>query len=242
MWVDRGGDIGAHRRLKARATTTRASRRSVVVSAEAGAERPGWYPGKAPAPHLDGSLPGDFGFDPLSLSADPEMRKWMVQAELQHARWAMLGVAGAVAPELLTKIGVADLPNWVDAGTYQYWAPAGPLFFIQLAMFNWAEVRRWQDMKNPGSMNTDPLFGYNSNDTNTDVGYPGGLFDKLGYAKDPAKAKELKLKEIKNGRLAMVAFLGICAQYVQTGQGPVENLFSHLASPGSVGYFGSQGL
>ncbi|OUS42970.1 PSI-associated light-harvesting chlorophyll a/b-binding protein [Ostreococcus tauri] len=228
MWVDRGGDIGAHRRLKARATTTRASRRSVVVSAEAGAERPVWYPGKAPAPHLDGSLPGDFGFDPLSLSADPEMRKWMVQAELQHARWAMLGVAGAVAPELLTKIGVADLPNWVDAGTYQYWRRRPALLHsngdVQLGRSS--PLARHEE---PGSMNTDPLFGYNSNDTNTDVGYPGGLFDKLGYAKDPAKAKELKLKEIKNGRLAMVAFLGICAQYVQTGQGPVENLFSHIA-------------
>merc|ERR1711971_292065 len=76
------------------------------VAVSANADRPVWYPGKAPAAHLDGSLPGDYGFDPLSLSADPEMRQWMVQAELQHARWAMLGVAGCVAPELLTNIGV----------------------------------------------------------------------------------------------------------------------------------------
>jgi|TARA_B100000683_G_scaffold58925_2_gene56871 hypothetical protein len=225
------------RRLKqTRATTkTAASRQSVVVSANA--DRPVWYPGKAPAAHLDGSLPGDYGFDPLSLSADPEMKKWMVQAELQHARWAMLGVAGAVAPELLTKIGTADLPNWAEAPNYDYWAPAGPLFFIQMAMFNWAEIRRWQDMKNPGSVNTDPLFGYNSNDTNTDVGYPKGLFDKLNYAKDEKVTAELKQKEIKNGRLAMVAFAGIVVQYCATGVGPLENLAAHMANPGTVSVF-----
>ena len=81
------------------------------------------------------------------------------------------------------------------------------------------------------------MFGDNTNDANTDVGYPKGLFDKFGWAKDEKTTAELKLKEIKNGRLAMLAFLGICAQYVQTGVGPVENLFSHMGNPGQVGVF-----
>lgn len=40
------------------------------------------------------SLAGDYGFDPLGLGEDPESLKWYVQAELVHARFAMLGVAG----------------------------------------------------------------------------------------------------------------------------------------------------
>ena len=162
-----------------------------------------------------------------------------VQAELMHCRWAMLGLAGMVGPELLTKIGMADLPNWIDAGKWDgYWLGAGPLFFVQMAMMNWAEVRRWQDMKAPGTMNEDPLTGANKGDTNTDVGYPKGLFDPMGYAKDPKKAEELKRKEIANGRLAMVAIVGCFAQAISTGTGPVDNLFTHLADPGHNNIFG----
>lgn len=51
------------------------------------------------------SLAGDNGFDPLALAEDPENLKWFVQAELVNGRWAMLGVAGMLLPEVFTKIG-----------------------------------------------------------------------------------------------------------------------------------------
>lgn len=51
----------------------------------------------------------------------------------------------------------------------------------------------------------------------------GRFFDPLGMAEGPLYAK-YKENEIKNGRLAMVAFFGFCAQHAATGKGPIENL------------------
>lgn len=226
---------GARVAVGAQATRRSAARAELKLNvAGAGAERPLWWPGKEAPEHLDGTLTGDYGCDPFSLSVDPGMRSWMVQAELQHARWAMLGFLGATGAELMTKEGLINAPLWFDAGEVEYFTDANTLVAIQLLFFAWAEGRRWMDMTNPGSVNADPLFGASSGYvcTGTEVGYPGGKwFDPFGLADDKEKYEVLKLKEIKNGRLCMIAWVGMAAQASATKEGALDNWLAHIQDP-----------
>jgi len=173
------------------------------------------------------------GFDPLGLSADKEKLKWYVQAELVHGRWAMLGAAGVLAPDVFAHIGLSTAPgaptNWVEAQTYTYWGSAATIGIVNLWLVSWAEHRRGQDIAVPGSASDDPIFTSNKLPQGA-VGYPGGIFDPMNMS-----SPERKLKEIKNGRLAMVAWLGFIAQAAHTGSySPIDNLATHLAAPFST--------
>ena len=51
-------------------------------------------------------------------------------------------------------------------------------------------------------------------------------FDPLGMKND-----DMREKEIKNGRLAMAAFVGFSSQAAVQGKGPIASLKYHLADP-----------
>ena len=207
-------------------------RRLVISNAKAG----NWYPGAASPKWLDGSLPGDYGFDPLKLGTEPDQLKWFAQAELLHARFAMLGCLGILVPEAASKLGV-DWPganvDWVEAATFQYDADSKVYFVIQLFLMHWVEIRRYQDMEKAGSVNQDPIFKKYKLPEDNKPGYPGGIFDPFGWTtrKNGPSLEELQLKEIKNGRLAMMGFLGFWLQYNVQGKGPITCWGDHLANP-----------
>ncbi|QDZ20139.1 light-harvesting protein of photosystem I [Chloropicon primus] len=207
-----------------------------------GRDRPLWYPGGDAPAHLTGELPGDFGFDPLNLGSDPDLLVWFQQAELQHARWAMVGAAGILVPELL-----GSKVLWTEAGAQSYAIPWQGLLGVQLFMMGWAESRRWEDIRQPGSQNKGSIYTSLSwADEGNDLGYPGGdFFDPLRYQfkfdKNPELMKEFREKEIKNGRLAMVSLVGFAAQTFVTGKGPIQCWLDHIADPGHQTLFQNMG-
>ncbi|GFR43360.1 hypothetical protein Agub_g4431 [Astrephomene gubernaculifera] len=217
------------------------SRKAVVTCVA----RQSWLPGSETPKHLDTpaalAMAGNFGFDPLGLGKDAEALRWYQQAELVHSRTAMTAVAGILIPGLLTKAGVLSVPEWYDAGKVAIdnsFAPFSSLLAVQMFLCGFVEVKRWQDFRKPGSqaepgsfLGLEGAFGGSG-----DNGYPGGIFDPLGLSKDASKLADWKLKEIKNGRLAMMALLGFAAQKGATGAGPIDNLSAHLADPWHVNF------
>jgi light-harvesting complex I chlorophyll a/b binding protein 3 len=214
-----------------------------------GREKTGlWFASNQSLGYLDGSLPGDFGFDPLGVY-EPDGKgfalspSWLQYSEVIHARWAMLGAVGCIAPEILGALGFIPADTAVvwfrsgvipPAGSYeQYWSDPYTIFFVEVILMQFAELKRWQDYRNAGSQGKQYFLGIEKVLCGSgNPSYPGGpFFNVLGMGKTEAEANELKLKEIKNGRLAMLAMFGYGAQAVLTGKGPYENLADHLADP-----------
>ena len=169
----------------------------------------------SPPPHKHTPLraPSSPGFDPLRLGANPETLPYLQEAELMNGRWAMHATAGILFTDAV------GLPKFWEAGE----AALGDwdlktLVAIQVVVMGFLEAAR--------------IRGFMATGESGVVGnFP---FDPTGQD-SPA----MKVKEVKNGRLAMMSFLGMVSQYAVTGTSPLEGLKAHMANPTGVNIFTS---
>jgi len=200
--------------LSSRVLATRRVGRSSARSVTVCAARPTWYPGATPPKHLDGTMLGDYGFDPLRLgSKDKDVLKYYREGELTNGRWAMAAVVGILFTDLV------GLGNWWEAGAnVQSSFDLKTLIIVEVVTFAILEGFRAKAYEKTGETGLGPF----------------APFDPMGMRSD-----ETRLKELKNGRLAMVAFLGFCSQAAVQGMGPIGCLQKHLADPGHNNIFTS---
>eukprot|EP00607_Mallomonas_marina_P001475 CAMPEP_0182426434 /NCGR_PEP_ID=MMETSP1167-20130531/12921_1 /TAXON_ID=2988 /ORGANISM="Mallomonas Sp, Strain CCMP3275" /LENGTH=210 /DNA_ID=CAMNT_0024607853 /DNA_START=56 /DNA_END=688 /DNA_ORIENTATION=- len=188
-----------------------ASRNGAIMMA---AERSKSIPFLIKPAKLDGTTAGDEGFDPLGLSNIEELGidlYWMREAELKHCRVAMLATFGLLMQEIgVVFPGNPHLANQVDA----FWEVVDKnpnaigAAFVVLGI---AELFS-------GLAITE---GRKSGDR-----APGDFsFNPFNLGQSDASKKDLALKEVRNGRLAMWAAAGILMQEATTSKGALEAMF-----------------
>ena len=192
---------------------------------------------------LDGKMAGDKGFDPLGFASSvPKLRIYR-EAELKHGRLAMLAALGwPVAEQLNGPLAkAAGLPSMLTAGGLDPSvlnggiAAVSPFYwFGVLAFASATELYATQMQKRAGFRSTLAALGF-ENLTGQDIDgdgqvgeptmlavdmayLPGDLgFDPLGLFKGTEKQKmNMQLKEVNNGRLAMIAITGYAFQEAAT--------------------------
>ena len=125
-------------------------------------------------------------------------QKWLREAEVKHGRICMLAFVGFVAGDLLPLPGVTlSSVAAHDANLGEYGGAMGQIFW-------WIGL-----VEILGSI---PAINYTMNGGDREPG--DYAFDPLGFiaSATPAQKEEMQLKELKNGRLAMMAFSGIVTQ------------------------------
>lgn len=147
---------------------------------------------------------GDVGFDPLGFSDNFDM-KWLREAEIKHGRASMLATLGFVMQQWWT------LPGYEHVADSNL-APSVVGFSAMAQIVLWMGVLEF--WTNKGNVTMETMFS-------DPARVPGDLgFDPMGLAKGKSEEEmaAMQLKEIKNGRLAMLAIGGMIHHNWITGE------------------------
>jgi len=144
---------------------------------------------------------GDSGFDPLGFSDYFDM-KWLRESELKHGRASMLATVGFVVQQFVTLPGMTHVD---DSNLAPEAAGISPMLQIVFGM----GIVEWYT--NNGNITMENMFSDPKR-------VPGQLgFDPMGMAKG-GMSEDIQLKELKNGRLAMLAIGGMIHHNIVTGE------------------------
>eukprot|EP00913_Durusdinium_trenchii_P007279 g6841.t1 len=143
---------------------------------------------------------GRYEFDPLGFSKKTELVPYFREAELKHGRLAMLAWVGLVVPDFVRlpgeKFSFEAVPVSIDAHDAFLGATgvnAQVLFWVSILELCCAKkVFEWNSVEVAGDYGLTSLF-----------------------PSDEEGQKKMRLAELKNGRLAMLAFAGAGCQPLQ---------------------------
>merc|ERR1719231_497868 len=169
----------------------------------------------AAACQSSGLTDAETGFDPLYFSDFLDI-KFLREAELKHGRICMLASTGYMAQEFFSLPSYPGYsPNPIEAVSSV--PPEGLLQIV--AFVSWLEI-----VSNKGKFSMSDMF--------EDGRAPGDLgFDPLKFGDNTATRARLELAELKNGRLAMLAFSGMIHQTFVTGKPLFASLGEIFATP-----------
>ncbi len=182
------------------------------------------------SPYLTGELAGDIGFDPLGIVKSRNDLFVLREAEIKHARLALLGSLGWPIGELYhsiiaERLGLENLlqngrtPSVLNGGLNNIYV-LGTLgtFFAVGALLELELIKKKKEIEGPEELKN---FFQMFNEDGYDV--PGNYqFDPLSLGtflcgNDRNKRKSIQTMEIFNGRLAMLATVGYVVQEFVTG-------------------------
>jgi hypothetical protein len=145
---------------------------------------------------------GRYEFDPVGFSRNTELVPFFREAELKHGRLAMLAWAGLAASDFVRlpgeKFSFEAVPVTIDAHDAFIGATG-----VDVQVLFWIAILEACCAKK--------VFEWNSVEVAGDYGLTGTF-----WPKDEEGQRKMRTSELKNGRLAMVAFGGAITQAVIT--------------------------